>query len=424
MKKKKIIIIILVVLLVLAAIYFIVGGSNKGIEVSIIEVGESSIVKTVEMSGSVYANDNQEIQIPMGIKVKEVYFGENEPVKKGDIIAVLDSVDLNLKLEKAQITLAQIEADIKNPASKIGTDSGVLSNNIEKASESYKKAESDLISAKEKLEDLKILYENGAISESELKNQMSTVSDLEINLKTASLNEKDAKLRYSDYYSQTSDIKSNLARQRQSSLLDIESIKNNLEDSIIRAEISGVIINFKLKKDRETNKNEFISIQDPSSFMFKAMVPQEDAILIGKDQKASVVIAGVSGNYNGLVSSKAKTASIDQSSGSSTPKVEITIDILNEDNSLVSGFDADATVETGVVENTLSLNNEAIKKDEDEAYYVYLIDSNSKAKKTIIETGLRDWYKTQIISGIELMDKVVRNPPMEIKDGSVLKIKQ
>ena len=336
MKKKKIIIIILVVLLVLAAIYFIVGGSNKGIEVSIIEVGESSIVKTVEMSGSVYANDNQEIQIPMGIKVKEVYFGENEPVKKGDIIAVLDSVDLNLKLEKAQITLAQIEADIKNPASKIVTDSGVLSNNIEKASESYKKAESDLILAKEKLEDLKILYENGAISESELKNQMSTVSDLEINLKTASLNEKDAKLRYSDYYSQTSDIKSNLARQRQSSLLDIESIKNNLEDSIIRAEISGVIINFKLKKDRETNKNEFISIQDPSSFMFKAMVPQEDAILIGKDQKASVVIAGVSGNYNGLVSSKAKTASIDQSSGSSTPKVEITIDILNEDNSLVS----------------------------------------------------------------------------------------
>lgn len=424
MKKKKIIIIILVVLLVLAAIYFIVGGSNKGIEVSIIEVGESSIVKTVEMSGSVYANDNQEIQIPMGIKVKEVYFGENEPVKKGDIIAVLDSVDLNLKLEKAQITLAQIEADIKNPASKIGTDSGVLSNNIEKASESYKKAESDLILAKEKLEDLKILYENGAISESELKNQMSTVSDLEINLKTASLNEKDAKLRYSDYYSQTSDIKSNLARQRQSSLLDIESIKNNLEDSIIRAEISGVIINFKLKKDRETNKNEFISIQDPSSFMFKAMVPQEDAILIGKDQKASVVIAGVSGNYNGLVSSKAKTASIDQSSGSSTPKVEITIDILNEDNSLVSGFDADATVETGVVENTLSLNNEAIKKDEDEAYYVYLIDSNSKAKKTIIETGLSDGYKTQIISGIELMDKVVRNPPMEIKDGSVLKIKQ
>lgn len=158
MKKKKIIIIILVVLLVLAAIYFIVGGSNKGIEVSIIEVGESSIVKTVEMSGSVYANDNQEIQIPMGIKVKEVYFGENEPVKKGDIIAVLDSVDLNLKLEKAQISLAQVETDLKNPGSKVaGTNSGVLSNDIEKVNEVSKEAESDFLLTKEKPEDLRVL---------------------------------------------------------------------------------------------------------------------------------------------------------------------------------------------------------------------------------------------------------------------------
>lgn len=425
MNKKKIIIIGIVILLAVAVIYFIMVGSNRGIEVSLIEVVEANIIKTVDMSGSVYANDSQEIQIPAGVKVKEVYFQENDKVNKGDTLALLDSTDLKLRLEKAQVTLAQIEADIKNPGSKIaGSDSGVLSNNIDKANEAYKKAESDLTLAKEKLEDLKVLFENGAISESELKNQRALVSDLEVGLRTANLNVKDAKLRYSDYFSQTSNAKSDLTRQKQTTLLDIQGINDDIDDSEIKAEISGVITNFELKKDRETSNNEFVMIQDPDSFKFKALVPQEDAILIEKDQKSQITIAGVPGNYDGVVSSKARSASIDQSSGSSTPKVEITIDVLNEDNSFVSGFDADAVVETGLVENAMSLNNEAIKKDDEDNYFVYLVDSNNKAKKTIVEVGLSDGYKTQIISGLKLMDKVVSNPPMELKDGSDIKIKQ
>lgn len=423
MDKKKIIILVLVALIVLAAIYFIFGDSNKGVEVSAIEVVESSIVKTVNMSGSVYAIDSQEIQIPPGVKVKEVYFEEDDLVNVGDVLAVLDSTDLYLKLEKAQISLAQFEADIKNPGSKVGgTDIGVLSNNIEKANEVYKKSENDLVSARDKLDDLKVLYENGAISESELKNQISLVNDLEMNLRTASLDVKDAKLRYSDYFSQTSDIKSSLTRQRQATLLDIQAIKDDIDNSVVKSEIVGMITKFELKKDRETKNNEFVIIQDLDSFKFKAMVPQEDAISLGKDQKAYITIAGGSGNYDGLVSSKAKTAIVDPSSGSSTPKVEITIQILNEDNSFVSGFDADATIETGIVENTLSLNNEAIKKDADGNYFVYLVESNNKAKKTIVTIGLSDGYKTQIISGLELMDRVVSNPPMELSDGSDLKI--
>lgn len=113
MNKKKIIIMILVVLVAIVAFNFIVRGSNKGVKVSVIGVVESNIVKTIDISGSVYANDSQEISIPVGVKVNEVYFEEDDVVNKGDVLAVLDSKDLNLKLEKAQISLAQLEADIK-----------------------------------------------------------------------------------------------------------------------------------------------------------------------------------------------------------------------------------------------------------------------------------------------------------------------
>lgn len=425
MNKKKIIFIAVALLIILGGVFFLLRGSNKGLEVVVLEVSESNITRRVDMSGSVYANDIQETSIVSGVKVLDVYFNENDLVNKGDIIAVLDSTDLNIKLEKAQITLSQIESDVKNPGSKItGTDSGVLSNNIDKANEAYKKAESDLALAKEKLEDIKVLYENGAVSESELKNQITLVSDLEVGLRTANLNIKDAKLRYSDYFSQTSDAKDNFTRQRQTALLDIQAIKDNIEDSAIRAEISGVITNLDLVKDRLTKNDQFIRIQDPDTFKFIAMVPQEDAILVDKGQKSKVSISGVAATYDGLVSSKSRTAIVDQSSGSSTPKVEITIEILNEDDSFVSGFDADASVETGLVENSLSLNNEAIKKDDAGNFFVYLVDANNKAKMIIVETGLSDGYKTQILSGLKLNDKVVSNPPIDLKEGSALKIKQ
>lgn len=425
--KKKIIIIGGIVLIVAVAVYLILGQANSGMEVTVIDVEESSIVKTVDMSGSVFANDSQDIEIPAGVEVREVYFEENDFVNKGDVLALLDSVDLNLQLEKAKVSLAQINADINNPGSKIpGTDDKVLTNNIEKANEAYKKAESDLVLAKEELEKTKLLYQVGGISESDFKNQETLVENLESGLEIASLNLKDAELRYSDYFSQTGDIKKDLERQRQIALLDIQDIedkiKDSIEDSEIKAEISGVITKFDLKKDRKTNNNEIIKIQDPDSFKFIAMVPQEDAILIEKDQDAYITIVGVAGTYDGSVSSKSKTAIVDQASGSSTPKFEITIEILNEDDSFVSGFDADASVETGVVENTLTLKNEAIKTDEDGNDFVYLVDNDNKARKTIVETGLSDGFKTQIISGLEAVDRVVSNPPMELSDGSDLKI--
>ena len=91
---------------------------------------------------------------------------------------------------------------------------------------------------------------------------------------------------------------------------------------------------------------------------------------------------------------------------------------------IVSGFDADAIIEAGVVENVLALRNEAIKKDEEDNYYVYLIDANNKTEKKIVEIGLSDGYKTQILSDLEIRDNVVSNPTMEIKDGVDVIIKE
>ncbi len=54
--------------------------------------------------------------------------------------------------------MAQVETDLKNPGSKVaGTNSGVLSNDIEKVNEVSKKAESDFLLTKEKPEDLRVL---------------------------------------------------------------------------------------------------------------------------------------------------------------------------------------------------------------------------------------------------------------------------
>ncbi len=267
MNKKKIIFIVVLVVLVLSLAYFLLNGSDKGLEVSTIEVSNANILRTVDMSGGIFANEIQEITLPQGIRVLKVNFLENDPVKVGDVIGILDTSQLNIQLEKAKINLNQLEADINDPGRKIPSgDRGILANNIDKANESYKKAEGDLNLAKERLEDLRILYENGAISQAELNNQINLVGTLEVGLKTASLNVKDAKLKLSDYSSQTATTRDDLTRQRQASLLDIEAIKDDIEDSTIKAEINGLITKLDLKENRLTKDNELVRIQDPNSF--------------------------------------------------------------------------------------------------------------------------------------------------------------
>ncbi|WP_422485471.1 efflux RND transporter periplasmic adaptor subunit [Gudongella sp. DL1XJH-153] len=417
MSKKKGLLIIAAVIGIGAMIYFFVINRSTEIEVNSMEVTEGSIEQRLDITGKVISEDIQEIVVPAGTEVLQVMIEEGEDVIKGDVLAVLDPSQLETSLAKQEINLEQVEADLRVAGGS--ADRQILQNNLQKAQESLSTLQRDYEVSKGKLEDIKILYENGAISLTEYENQENALKSLESSVKTAALNVEDAKLRYSDLGSSTSSTTGSLERQRRSILLDIEQLKEQIADTKIIADLDGTVVSLEIKANRTVGTDSKIVVQDTEKFLFEAFVTQEDAVSIERSQNASIKVTGIEGEYSGTVAEIGSKAETDPSSGSSSPKVKITIQLSAVDERIVSGYDADAEVITGSVDNVLLVNNEAIREDGEAGAYVYIIE-NGIAVKTSVQRGITDRYLTEIVDGLELGDIVVLNPPEELQDGSAV----
>ncbi len=417
MLKKKGFLIIVSVIGIGALIYFFGINRSTEIEVNSMEVTEGSIEQRLDITGKVISEDIQEIVVPAGTEVLQVMFEEGENVIKGDVLAVLDPSQLETSLAKQIINLEQVEADLKVAGGS--ADRQILQNNLQKAQESLSTVQRDYEISKEKLEDIKILYENGAISLSEYENQENALKSLESSVKTAALNVEDAKLRYSDLGSTTSSTTGSLERQRRSILLDIEQLKEQIADTKIIADLDGTVVSLEIKANRAVGTDSKIVVQDTEKFLFEAFVTQEDAVNIKRSQNASIKVIGIEGDYKGTIAEIGNKAETDPSSGSSSPKVKITIQLSAVDDRIVSGYDADAQVITGSVDNVLLVNNEAIREDGDIGAYVFTME-NGIAVKTSVQRGITDRYLTEIVDGLELGDIVVLNPPEELQNGSAV----
>lgn len=240
-------------------------------------------------------------------------------------------------------------------------------------------------------------------------------------MKISQLNLNDAKLKYNDYNQNISQEIATLERKIQTTSLDIENLKNQIEKNKIYATISGIVTEFPLYEGRKTLNTDKVFIHNTNAFEFVSNVAQDDAVLLREGQKAKVWLDGIKKEYDAEVTQISKAAQQDQQSGSKTPKVEVKISLTNPDNLIISGFNAESNITIDSLENVLAIKNECIKTDKENKTYVYLIENNTAIIK-YVEIGLSDGYKTQIKSGLNENDKVVINPPIELTDGQKVNV--
>ena len=418
MTRKKGILGLVILIAIVAGVFFVLNGGSSAIDARSMVAYRGDIRQTVQIAGKVVSDDIQEIRIPSGTKVLEVFAKEGDFVRKGDLIALLDPSDFETNLAKTRISLEQVEADLSTAGGSV--DRQILQNNLNKANENLEMARRDYEIARLNLEDMKILLENGAISRAEFENQENLLKSLESSVNTSILNAEDARLRYSDFGSSTSATRESLERQRRSLLLDIEQLQRQIEDARIVADMDGKIVSSALIAERTIGFETSLVIQDMSRFLFEAFVPQEDAVVIERGQVGDVTVTGLLKAYKGKVSDIGSRAELDPASGSSTPKVKITLVIDNPDERLVSGYDSDAQITLGTAENVILVKNEALRQDS-EGMFVFRVN-NSKAEKTYVTTGITDRFLTEIQEGLDEGDRVVLNPPEEIQDGSDINV--
>lgn len=354
--KQKIIITIISILIILLLILIGKKLFIKGDEYVLVPLKKATITKIIEASGTINPVQTATVGAQVSGKITAVYVDFNSPVKKGQLLAEIDT------------SLFQASVDQQRA-------------NIQNAKAQLRKLEATTNYDKLMYQRYSNLLKKGYVSKAEV-DQLKAVYLADV----ASIEAQKAQIR-----------------ENEASLRTAES---NLGYTKIISPVDGVIIS----KDVEVGETVASSFQTPELFsvaedltkmQIETNVSEADIGNVSVGQEADYTIDGYPNEtFKGYVNQVRLSSTT--TSNVVTYTVVITVD--NKDLKLKPGMTANVSIVVNKKENILTAINPALKftpVGRDVKYDtqgIWVLDKNKKPERITIETGISDDAKTEIIT--------------------------
>ena len=383
-KKKKIILAVagLIVVAVGAKVAFGGDKTPEGTMVSTSFVEKQDVEEVLKLKAVLEGTESTEVVSKLHYEVKELLVKEGDTVKKGQLIAVLDSSGISdqLSLTKGEQTLLQVQQKEL----------------LEDRQEDYDKAKQDY-------DDIKALFDVGAASQSELDDAKRKLDDIPA---------KDGVAILKDAETQTM---SNTNRK-----VSIEA--KTLEDCQIRSMIDGTVIRVNTKvgrfaDDTEDDKPMFV-IEKIDELQMKVLVNETDIAKVAIGQKVDItadILEGVS--VEGVVSRISPTG--ESKDANSTERViPVYIKVVGKNEKLIAGITAKATIHIAKAEQVLTVPYEAVSELEDGSTVVYAVKEDNTIKIIPVKIGLETDLLVEVQGdGLTEGQQIVLNPSLALTEG-------
>ena len=216
----------------LAAIVFLLSGwlgSSRSVDISrlrIAEVTRGTLVRDASVNGRVVAAVSPTLYAPAASTVT-LKIRAGDKVKKGDLLAILDSPDLSNQLAREQATLAQLEAQVARQ--RILAEKQRLL-----ARRDADEAEVARLGAERILTRTEGGFKAGAIAEVDYLRAQDALKSAEIRARQAS---QASQLEIKDVALETSTRVSELQRQR----LAVADMQRRVDELNVRSPVDGVV---------------------------------------------------------------------------------------------------------------------------------------------------------------------------------------
>lgn len=178
-----------------------------------------------------------------------------------------------------------------------------------------------------------------------------------------------------------------------------------------KSAFDGIITQKFVDKGSVVDKGQpLFTIQSVNYYRVRMKVSKFDISKIKIGQSANVNIGDIS--YNGTVSDISQSAAAEEAG---KPKAYVDIKI-NTDEDMIVGFEAEATVFTEQIENTLCVPVESIYSD-DRGSYLYAIENEILERKYVV-TGADDGKLIQVMDGIKAGEIIASEPAAADYEGN------
>ncbi len=191
-----------------------------------------------------------------------------------------------------------------------------------------------------------------------------------------------------------------------------------LSYSEIRSPINGVVTDRPLYPgEMASTTAPFMTVMDISSVIAKAHIPQSDAILLKKGDKATIEVPGLD-KLPGTVT--LVSPALDPNSTT----VEIWVQVANPKQQLRPGTTGQVSITAQTVHDALIVPVSALLNATGDQAQVMVIGADGAAQSRDVKTGIKTSEDVQIVSGLKAGEQVVTEGAYGLADKTKVKVEK
>ena len=352
----------------------------------------NTIDNEVTFSGKILANEEIFVIPKAAGIVTSVNFKLGDRVNKGDILFTLEKGDISNSLAQASNGISLAQKGVSQ-----------AKNGLESAKINYELNKEKIENAILIYERTKELYEQGAVSKSQLEQAQIGANEKNLDALMASVTQ--AEIAYQQSLNQLSQAQ-----------ISYDQAASGLDNTSVEAPMTGIISTLNVKEGQIVgNGQQAATIVDVSGVYIQLSVVESVVNDIVEGDEIRLEIPSASPDE--IIST---VTYVSPSADPMTKLYTIKSYIDNPDTKIRPGMSAKATISLEKAENAVVIpSNTIINKDNKK--YVYVVEDDIAVEKQV-ETGIDTGEFVQIISGLKFDEKIITEGQFYVSDGSKVKV--
>ena len=343
---------------------------------------KQDLEETLKLKAVLEGTESVEVVSRLHYEVKELLVKEGDRVKKGQLLAVLDSTDLSQEMSLKEGDLALLQKE---------------------QAETLRDRQVEYENAKKLYDDTKALFDIGAASQSELDAAQDALDKIPAENGKAVLSAVE---------------KQTLANRKQ----EVGIQASTLEDCQIRSMIDGTVTRVNTKVGRfadetEEDKPMFV-IENIDTLQMKVMVGEKDIAKIEVGQDVDITADILNGeSVAGKVTRISPTGEL-KDGAASERVIPVYVSVTEKNEKLIAGITAKATIHIAKAVQALTVPYEAVGELEDGSTVVYVVNEDNTIHIVPVELGLETDLYVEIKDGdLKEGQTIVLNPSLALTEG-------
>lgn len=404
-------------------------------------VSKGTLAAAVSATGNIQAESEIQLAFPLSGKVAEVRVTRGDTVKQGDVLATLDTTELETALAQAQAGLVIASANYSRTVDgPRNADVKAAEAALAAANDNYNKLKAGPDQADIDAAETAVRNAEAALRQAQAAHDLSykfdpagypsspTIAQLEQagnNLEAAKL-QYDRAVRGADKaqlaaaLQQIADAKASLEKvqqpvrqfdidqaeaERRKAAVQVQQAQRRLEQAVLKAPMDGVVATANIKAGEMTGAQPALTLVDTSRLHIDITV---DEIDVAKVRTGQAVVVTLDALPNVEVKGKVDRVASTSTTVNGVVSYAVRVAIDNTAAPLRPGMTANASILLEQRENVLLVPNWAIRRDRQSGKSFLTVKIDEKTSQEVeVKTGLRNESVSEILSGVQEGQTVV-----------------